>query len=67
MPKTITVKGTDAALAAISEVTCETVDLSKVYDDTQIALKPILTDGVDRRDRFRQPELRCDCQGRGDS
>ena len=46
MPKTITVKGTDAALAAISEVTCETVDLSKVYDDTQIALKPILTDGV---------------------
>ena len=46
VPKTITVKGTDAALAAISEVTCETVDLSKVYDDTQIALKPILTDGV---------------------
>ncbi len=42
VPRTITIKGTDAALAAISEVLCETVDLSRVYDDTQITLQPIL-------------------------
>ncbi len=46
VPRTITIKGTDAALAAISEVLCETVDLSRVYDDTQITLQPILRDGV---------------------
>lgn len=46
VPRTITIKGTDAALAAISEVVCETVDLSRVYDDAQITLQPILRDGI---------------------
>ena len=46
VPKTITVKGTDAALAKIDAVTCETVDLSKVYDDAEITLRPMLSDGV---------------------
>ena len=46
VPKTITIKGMDAALAVISEVVCETIDLSRVYDDTQIALQPMLRDGV---------------------
>lgn len=46
IPKTITIKGTDAALAKIDAVTCETVDLGKVYDDAEITLKPIFYDGV---------------------
>ncbi len=46
VPKTITIKGTDAALAKIDAVTCETVDLSKVYDDAEITLRPMLSDGV---------------------
>ena len=46
MPKTITIKGRDSVLATIESITCQTVDLSDVYEDTEIKLVPDLPLGV---------------------
>jgi len=41
-PKTVTLKGRDSVLASIDKITCQSVNLEDVYEDTQIALTPIL-------------------------
>ncbi len=46
VPKTITIKGRDSILANIDKITCQTVNLEDVYDDTEIAITPILPSGV---------------------
>lgn len=45
-PKTITIKGKASDLAAIDTVTTQTVDLTGVTADTEIALQPVLPEGV---------------------
>lgn len=40
VPRTITIKGSDSVLADIESVTCQTVDLRNVYEDTKIKLVP---------------------------
>ena len=47
VPKTITVKGYAAALAGITYITAETVDVSEIYEDTTLAVKPLLPEGVE--------------------
>ncbi len=46
VPKTITIKGRDSVLANIDKITCQTVNLEDVYEDTEIAITPILPSGV---------------------
>ncbi len=46
VPKTITIKGRDSVLANIEKISCRSVDLEDVYEDTEIALTPILPAGV---------------------
>ena len=46
VPKTITIKGSDSVLSSIENITCQTVDLRNVYEDTKIKLVPILSSGV---------------------
>ena len=46
VPKTITIKGRDSVLANIDKITCQNVNLEDVYEDTEIALTPILPSGV---------------------
>ncbi len=46
VPKTITIKGRDSILANIDKITCQTVNLEDVYEDTEIAITPILPSGV---------------------
>lgn len=46
VPKTITIKGRDSVLANIDKITCQNVNLEDVYEDTAIALTPILPSGV---------------------
>ena len=45
-PKTVTLKGRDSVLSSIDKITCQSVNLEDVYEDTQIALTPILPSGV---------------------
>ena len=47
LPKTITVKGYASSLYRISSITAETIDLSRVYEDTAIPVVPILPDGIE--------------------
>ena len=47
VPKTITVKGYAAALADISYITAETVDVSEIYEDGALEVKPLLPEGVE--------------------
>ena len=47
VPKTITVKGYAAALADISYITAETVDVSEIYEDAALEVKPLLPEGVE--------------------
>lgn len=47
VPKSITVKGTDESLSRISSVTCRTVDVSDIFEDTVIDIEPILPEGVE--------------------
>ena len=47
VPKEITIKGSQEDLEEINSITCETVDLSEIYESTEITLVPILPDGVE--------------------
>ena len=47
VPKTITVKGTDEALSQISSITCEPVDVSGIFENSVIDVRPILPEGVE--------------------
>lgn len=42
LPKSITIRGTESALARIESVKAEIIDISKVYSDTYIVIKPVL-------------------------
>lgn len=46
LPKTITVKGSEEALANIERIQCKELNLSEVYEDSKIKLEPILPAGV---------------------
>lgn len=46
LPKTITVKGSEEALADIERIQCSVLNLSEVYEDSKIKLEPILPTGV---------------------
>lgn len=47
VPKSITIKGTADALAGISYITAETLNVSDIYEDTAVDVVPILPDGVE--------------------
>ena len=47
LPKTITIKGLNDDLSAVSLVTAETLDVSQVYEDTVLDVVPILPKGVE--------------------
>lgn len=47
VPKTITIKGTDADLSDISYINAEPLDLSTVFEDTTLPIVPILPDGIE--------------------
>ena len=47
VPKTITIKGTDEALSQIGSISCEPVDVSDIFEDTIIDIKPILPEGIE--------------------
>ncbi|MCI6012172.1 MAG: CdaR family protein [Firmicutes bacterium] len=47
VPKTITVKGYASVLADISYITAETIDVSDIYEDTALPVKPLLPEGVE--------------------
>lgn len=46
LPKTITIKGSEDALADIENIQCRVLNLSDVFEDTKIKLEPILPAGV---------------------
>ena len=46
LPKTITIKGNEEILSKIDYVTCESLDISNVYESEIIELKPILPEGI---------------------
>ena len=46
VPKTITIKGREEVLSSIESISCKEIDLSDVYEDTKIKIKPILPSGV---------------------
>ncbi len=47
LPKTITIKGTDDVLSNIRYIVTETLDVSTIYEDTELPLTPILPEGVE--------------------
>ncbi len=47
LPKTITIKGSEESLAKVSSVTAESIDVSEIYEDTEITIVPILPDGIE--------------------
>lgn len=47
VPKTITIKGTDAALSDISYITAEPINVANIYEDTLVPILPILPDGIE--------------------
>lgn len=47
VPRTITIKGTAQALADISSITAETINVADIYEDTNITVTPILPSGVE--------------------
>lgn len=47
VPKTITIKGTDELLAKIDSITCKSVDVSDIFENTQIPIEPLLPDGIE--------------------
>ncbi len=46
VPKTITIKGREDVLSSIKSISCGEIDLSDVYEDTNIKIDPILPSGV---------------------
>lgn len=46
LPKTITIKGREDVLSSIKSISCGEIDLSDVYEDTNIKIDPILPSGV---------------------
>lgn len=46
LPKTITVKGNEDILSQINYVTCESLDVSDIYESETIELKPVLPEGI---------------------
>ena len=47
VPKTITIKGTDELLSKIDSITCKTVDVSGIFENTQIPIQPLLPEGIE--------------------
>lgn len=47
VPKTITIKGTDELLSKIDSITCKTVDVSDIFENTQITIEPLLPEGIE--------------------
>lgn len=47
VPKTITIKGTDELLSKIDSITCKTVDVSDIFENTQITIEPMLPEGIE--------------------
>lgn len=47
VPKTITVKGTDENLSKVSSITCKSVNVSNIFEDTTVDLEPILPEGIE--------------------
>ena len=47
VPKTITIKGTDELLSKIDSITCKTVDVSDIFENTQIPIQPLLPEGIE--------------------
>lgn len=46
-PETITVKGDTKALIAISEIVCSDLDVTNIYETTEVELLPIIPDGIE--------------------
>ena len=46
-PSEVTIKGTDDVLKTIESITCNTVDLSDIYDSGEITLIPIIPKGAE--------------------
>ena len=46
-PLTVVIKGDDEAINAVEKITCETIDISEMYESAEIPLIPVLPDGVD--------------------
>lgn len=46
LPKTITIKGNEDILSQINYVTCESLDVSDIYESETIELKPVLPEGI---------------------
>lgn len=46
VPKTIVIKGTEEDLAAVDSISCETVDLAGITEDTEVRLTPVLPEGI---------------------
>jgi len=46
VPKTITIKGREDVLSSIESISCREIDLSDIYEDTNIKIDPILPSGV---------------------
>lgn len=45
-PGTIVIKGNDEALADVSSITCQSINLAGITESTEITLTPILPDGI---------------------
>ena len=63
VPKTITIKGSDNVLSSIENITCQTVDLRDVYEDTKIKLVPILPSGVNAATESENLYLKASVKG----
>jgi YbbR domain-containing protein len=50
VPKTVTIKGSEADLKNVTSITCKTLDLSNVDKDTTLHLEPILPTGIQLAD-----------------
>lgn len=47
IPETISIKGDTALLIGIDKIVCEDLDISNVYENCEIKLKPILPNGIE--------------------
>ena len=47
VPKTITIKGTEADLSNISLITAEVINVSNIYEDTTVPIVPVLPDRIE--------------------
>ena len=49
-PDKVMIKGSETALEGIESITCETVDISDLYENKSVTLVPILPEGVELSD-----------------